>query len=137
MPNLTHVDFFRVRYSETDQMGGYYHSKALEWFERGRTELCRTTGKSYRDWERDGVMLPVVEAHVEFLGKAEYDDRLKITTTLSLSGKASMRFDVIIEQADTGRPVCRGYTIHAVTDLAGKPIRPPTWVHDVLYRRDQ
>ena len=28
---------FRVRYSETDQMGTFYNSRALEWFECGRT----------------------------------------------------------------------------------------------------
>jgi acyl-CoA thioesterase FadM len=39
-----------------------------------------------------------------------------------------MRFDVEIEQAETGKPVCRGYTIHAITDLQGKPIRPPQWL---------
>ena len=74
MTNAQHVLEFRVRYSETDQMRTYYNSRALEWFERGRTELLRAMGKTYREMERLGVMLPVTEAHVEFLGRAEYDD---------------------------------------------------------------
>jgi acyl-CoA thioester hydrolase len=77
-------------------------------------------------------MLPVTEAHVEFLGKAVYDDLLNMTTTAVMTGRVRLRFDVNIEQADTGRPVCRGYTIHAVTDATGKPIRPPQWVVDLL-----
>jgi acyl-CoA thioester hydrolase len=124
---LTHVHYLRVRYSETDQMGTYYNSRALEWFERGRTELCRTTGVPYRQWEERGVMLPLIEAHVDFLGTAVYDDLLKMTTTLSMPSKARMRFDVVIEQAGTGGPVCRGWTVHAVTDTSGRPIRPPRW----------
>ncbi len=32
---------FRVRSSETDQMGTFYNSRPLEWFEMGRTELLR------------------------------------------------------------------------------------------------
>jgi acyl-CoA thioesterase FadM len=36
---MQHSQTIRVRYSEIDAMGTYYHSHALEWFERGRTEL--------------------------------------------------------------------------------------------------
>jgi acyl-CoA thioester hydrolase len=129
---MHHTETIRVRYSEIDAMGTYYNSRALEWFERGRTELCRATGTPYSEWERRGVMLPVTEAHVEFLGKAVYDDLLKMSTTAVMTGRARIRFDVTIEQADSGRPVCRGYTIHAVTDATGKPIRPPQWVVELL-----
>ena len=76
---LEHTHYLRVRYSEIDAMGTYYNSKALEWFECGRTELCRSTGKPYTEWEADGVGVPLVEAHVEYLGPAKYDDELKIT----------------------------------------------------------
>jgi acyl-CoA thioester hydrolase len=129
---MQHAVFFHVRYSETDQMGTYYNSRALEWFEFGRTELCRATGTPYRQWEDRGVMLPLVEAHVRYLGKASYDDRLKMTTSVSMAGRARLRFDVAIEQADRGTAVCSGYTIHAITDTTGKPIRPPQWVLDVI-----
>ena len=132
MTNAQHVLEFRVRYSETDQMRTYYNSRALEWFERGRTELLRAMGKPYREMERLGVLLPVTEAHVEFLGRAEYDDLLKMTSTLSRAGKARVRVDVQIEQAETGQAVCRGYTVHAVTDASGKPIRPPGWFGELI-----
>ncbi len=39
----------RVRYGETDQMGVAYYGRYLDWFEMGRTELCRAYGKTYRD----------------------------------------------------------------------------------------
>ena len=129
---LTHIHYLRVRYSETDQMGTYYNSRALEWFERGRTEACRATGVPYRQWEERGVRLPLVEAHLEFLGTARYDDLLKMTTTVSMHSKARMRFDVVIEQAGAAAPVCRGWTIHAVTDAAGKPVRPPRWALELI-----
>ena len=122
-----HVLLLRVRYSETDQMGGYYNSRALEWFECGRSELLRALGKPYREMEAEGVMLPVSEAHVEYLGKARYDDLLKITSSATMVGRVRVRVDVAIEQAETGRAVCRGHTVHAVTDSQGRPIRPPKW----------
>jgi acyl-CoA thioester hydrolase len=133
---MKHTHTLRVRYSDTDAMGTYYNSRALEWFECGRTELCRATGTPYTEWERRGVLLPLVEAHVEYRGKAAYDDLLWITTVGKVAGRARLRFDVTIDQAETGKPVCRGYTIHAVTNAEGKPIRPPQWVLESLEPAD-
>lgn len=131
---IEHTTELRVRYSETDAMGGYYNSRALEWFEVGRSELCRATGKPYRLWESEGVLLPVVEAYVKFLGRAEYDDLLRITTRVSWHGRVRMRFDVEIVRAADGAPVCRGHTIQAITDRSGRPRRPPDWVYDLMGR---
>ena len=64
MIRLTDVLQLRVRYSETDQMGTFYNSRALEWFECGRTELMRRRlGMSYAVLEARDVFLPLVEAH--------------------------------------------------------------------------
>jgi acyl-CoA thioester hydrolase len=125
---------FRVRYSETDQMGTYYSSRALEWFEVGRTELTRGIGLTYAEMEKRGMMLPVIEAHVQYTGRARYDDLLKMTTTAAMSGRVRIRFDVTIIHSETGAPVASGYTIHAFTDTAGKPIRPPAWLTEPLAR---
>ncbi len=127
----------RVRYSETDQMGTFYNSRALEWFECGRTELLRAIGLPYAEMERRGVMLPLVEAHVEYLGRARYDDVLTVTTTATMSGRARLRFDIVIEQADGGMGVARGYPVHAFVDPAGKPVRPPEWFRKALEKTDE
>ena len=83
MSHLQNVLQLRVRYSETDQMGTFYNSRALEWFECGRTELMRRRlGLSYAELEAKGVFLPLVEAHLEFQGGARYDDLLEIATTV-------------------------------------------------------
>jgi acyl-CoA thioester hydrolase len=133
MNKLKDVIQLRVRYSETDQMGTFYNSRALEWFECGRTELMRNRLRmSYTVLEEKGVFLPLVEAHLEFQGGARYDDLLRITSTAELQGRARLRFDVEITQNGTGRPVVRGYTVHAFTDTQGKPIRPPAWFVELL-----
>ena len=129
---LSYTSQFRVRYSETDQMGTFYNSRALEWFECGRTELLRHLGVPYTLMESRGAFLPLVESHVEYLGRARYDDLLQMTTRAAFAGRARLRCDVEIFQAETGRPVARGYTIHAFADPQGKPIRPPAWIVAVL-----
>lgn len=124
----------RVRYAETDHMGGYYYSRVLEWFECGRSELLREAGVPYTDMVARGVLLPVVEAHVEYLARARYDDLLEIRTTANMSGKASVRFEVRIALADgeAEGEIATGYTVHAVTGPSGKPIRAPGWLVEAL-----
>jgi acyl-CoA thioester hydrolase len=133
MSQLHDVLQLRVRYSETDQMGTFYNSRALEWFECGRTELMRRKlGLSYAELETKGVFLPLVEAHLEFQGGARYDDLLDVASTVALSGRAKLRFDVRINQNANGKAVVRGYTVHAFADAAGKPLRPPAWFLELM-----
>lgn len=125
----THI---RVRYSETDQMGTFYNSRALEWFEVGRTEWLRQSGVAYTEMEARGLMLPLIEAHVEYLGRAKYDDELAVTVTAELNGKARMRFDIEIVQVANGKGVARGWTVHAMTNPDGRPMRPPQWLTELM-----
>lgn len=122
-----HVLSLRVRYSETDQMGTVYNSRPLEWFECGRTELLRHLGLPYATLEERGLFLPVIEAHVEYQGRARYDDLLEMRTGLTMVGRARIRCDNTVVQATTRRPVACGYTVHAFTDRAGRLLRPPAW----------
>lgn len=112
-------------------MGTFYNARALEWFECVRTEVLRDAGVPYTAMEERGVFLPIVEAHVRFLARARYDDLLVLTGTAQMAGKARVRFDVTIEHAD-GREAVAGYTVHAVTDAAGKPVRAPDWLAAAL-----
>jgi acyl-CoA thioester hydrolase len=128
------VILLRVRYSETDQMGTFYNSRALEWFECGRTEYSRRIGIPYAEMEQRGLLLPLTEAYVKYLGRARYDDPLRVATVSRMEGKARVRFDNRITNADTGADVAAGYTVHAITDSAGKPMRPPSWFIEAIER---
>jgi acyl-CoA thioester hydrolase len=119
---------FRVRYSETDRMDTVYNARVLEWFEVGRTEHTRRMGLPYAEVEERGIMLPVVEAHIEFQGRASYDDLLEMETRVSFPSRLRIRFDMSIQHAEKDGRVACGYTTHAVTDASGKPVRPPQWL---------
>lgn len=131
-----HRTELRVRYSETDQMGTFYNSRVLEWFEVARTECLRATGLPYAEFERRGALLPLIEAGLRFQGRARYDDLLQIDTRISLAGRASVRFDHVIVQAAGGGTVASGFTLHAITDPSGRPIRPPGWLTALLPSTD-
>ena len=136
-PWFEHEWTLRVRYSETDQMGTFYNSRALEWFECARTELLRSMGTPYALMEERGVLLPLVEAHVRYLGRARYDDPLRLVSRMTLEGKASLRFTVRVNQAEGGANVCDGWTVHAVTGPDGRPKRCPDWLVSALCRPDR
>jgi len=112
-------------------MGGFYNSRALEWFEVGRTDWLRQAGIPYAEMELRGALLPLIEAHVQFQGRARYDDELVLITHAEMSGKARMRFEITIEHV-SGKAVASGYTVHAIVNAEGKPIRPPQWLTEAM-----
>ena len=76
----------RVRYPETDPMGYLHHSVHLVYFEMARTELLRRHGISYADLEKEGFLLAVAKADVEYLAPAYYDDLLLVEARLKSAG---------------------------------------------------
>ena len=101
---------FRVRYAETDQMGIVYHVHYLVWCEIGRTEHIRTLGRSYRDIERGGNGLAVVEASVRYHAPARYDDRIRVETVIANVGSRTVIFDYVITNADSGERLATART---------------------------
>src|SRR5579871_4418308 len=70
----------RVRYAETDQMGMVHHANYLIWFEAARSAFCRECGIDYGQMERDGMILPLVEAHCRYIRPALYEDEVTLRT---------------------------------------------------------
>jgi acyl-CoA thioester hydrolase len=119
----------RVRYAETDQMGFAYYANYLAWFEVGRCEWLRSLGWSYRDLEvKDAIMLPVIEAHCEYRQPARYDDELLIRARGELASPVRIRFTYDVIRASDGAVLAEGRTMHAATDLTGRPTRLPAHI---------
>ena len=114
----------RVRYCETDRMGVVYHGNYFNWFEMGRTEFCRSLGKTYLEWELEGILLPVVEAHCRHKHSVFYDDEITIWTWIEKVSNVSVTFcNRIVRDCEPGRIVAEGWTKHAFVDKNGKIIR--------------
>lgn len=86
----------RVRYQETDAQGRVHHANYLTYFELGRTELLRAAGYEYRRIEEEGWMLVVAEMNVKYYLPANYDDllRLRTTVTEARGARAINRYEV-------------------------------------------
>ena len=72
----------RVRYAETDQMGYVYYGNFAAYYEVARTEAFRSLGIQYKQMEKDGVMMPVLEMRTKYIRPARYDDLLTVKMIL-------------------------------------------------------
>jgi acyl-CoA thioester hydrolase len=129
-----HVTELRVRYAETDQMGVVYHANYLAWCEVGRTEYVRAAGMSYRDMERAGVGLAVIDATLRFHAAATYDDLVRIETRVTDVRSRTVTFEYLISNAATGMRLVSASTRLAAVDGAGTTIMMPRPVRDLLER---
>ena len=121
---------YRVPYADTDQMGYVYYANYLVYFERGRNELMRSMGFTYKELEEMGIGLPVIEAHTNYRNPAHYDDLLTIEARLAeIKG---LRIMVACRVLRDETLLVTGHTRHAFIDMkTGHPIRIP----DELRRR--
>ena len=122
----------RVRYADTDRMGVVYYANYLVWFEVGRTEWLRQTGWTYSEMERDGILLPVIEAHCDYRQPARYDDEIEVATRAALVTPIRIRFDYAVTRIADGALAAIGHTVHAAVDPSGRPCRLPSRVREML-----
>ncbi len=74
---------FRVRYSETDQMGFVYYGNYAQYFEVARVELFKRLGISYKSLEKEGIWMPVLDLNIQYIRPAVYDDLLTIDVSIT------------------------------------------------------
>jgi len=129
-PAITTI--IRVRYGETDQMGVAYYGNYLSWFEIGRTEFCRSLSSPYREWEKQGVFLPAVEAYVRYKNPLRYDERVLIKTSIREVTSHSITFDYRVMPEERSRLAAEGWTRHAFCGPDGRLLREPEPFHSWL-----
>jgi acyl-CoA thioester hydrolase len=129
---LEQVAVVRALYVDTDQMGVVNNVHYLRWFEIGRAEWIRARKKSYRDLEAEGILLPVVEAHIRYRSPARYDDLIEIHAGPQKASHATVTFGYVLRDQTNGRVVAEGWTRHCSTDKAGRVQRFPAEVLRLL-----
>jgi acyl-CoA thioester hydrolase len=108
----------RVRYCECDPMGVVHHTVYPVWFEMGRTELLRSTGRSYRDMEEAGLLLAVVKLEVTYKQPARYDDLVQLRTTLARVGAVKVEHSYELWRGED--LLVSGATVLACIDRSGR-----------------
>jgi acyl-CoA thioester hydrolase len=122
----------RVRYAETDQMGYVYYGNYAMYFEVARVESLRAAGFSYKKMEEDGIIMPVLELHTQFVRPGKYDELLTVRTRIPEMPGIRIKFDyeVVNEKNET---ITKGWTtLTFLKKDSHRPCRPPQYLLDLL-----
>ena len=146
---MEHSIEIRVQYNETDGQGRVHHGQYINYFERGRVELLRFQGQSYREFEQGGLYLVVSEMNLKYLGAAEFDDLLVLTTRVEevrgvrishsyelVRPALASQVEMVSEDAQGGpQVIVQGFSVVACVDRTGK-VRPlPLPIRGLTSRR--
>jgi len=105
-------------------MGYVYHGNYAQYFEMGRTEWLRDLGISYKEMEKNGIMLPVINLNMNYLQPAKYDDFLTLKTTLIKLPTAKIEFYYELFRENEILTTATA-TLVFVDTQKNKPIRAP------------
>ncbi len=131
---MEHSIDIRVQYSETDGQGRVHHANYLNYLERGRVELMRSLGYSYREFEATGLMLVVSTLEIQYLGGASFDDLLRLTTRVvrARGVRIDHVYDLvrITDNAASDELIAKASTTVACIDRHGKVTRLPDYLRN-------
>ncbi len=114
---------FRIGYAETDQMGFLHHARFAVHMESARTELLRSLGESYKQWEAEDCLLPLVGLELEFRSPGRYDDLVDVETVLVAATRLRLEFAYVFRRVDGDELLARGSTRHVFMGRDGRPRR--------------
>ena len=116
----------RVAYHETDGQRRVHHANYLNYLEQSRVEMLRAQGLCYREFENSGLMLVVSEMNVRYRSAAEFDDVLRITTTVVEVRGVRIRHRYVIDR--DGEVIVEADSTIACIDHDGRVRRlPKAW----------
>ena len=117
---------YRVPYADTDQMGVVYYGNYLTIFERARNEFMRSCGYTYRRFEEEGWMLPVIHAEVDYRSPARYDDLLEVTAYVRMQKGVRLEIGCEVRRKGEDGILATGFTRHCiVSSKTFRPVPPP------------
>jgi acyl-CoA thioester hydrolase len=113
-------------------MGVVYYANYLVWFEVGRTEYLLAQGMDYREVEKAGLFMAVVEARCVYKAPARYGETIIVETRPTDVKNSSLRFEYRVFKKDDHKLLCEGHTTHVLTDHQLKPKRIPEKIRVLL-----
>ncbi len=109
-----------VPFADVDGMRAVYHANYIVWFDMVRTKLYQENGIAMEKWEEGGILLPLVVCHCEYKESARFDDKVKVTATITeVKGKV-ITIEYEIENMETHRIITTGLTKQVFVDENGK-----------------
>jgi len=119
----------RVRFGETDLQGVVFNANYLLYVDTAQMDYLRTIGVPYFDMLERGYDIVIVDASLQFLAPARFDEVLEVYARIYEIGNSSIRMDYEIHEAESERFVARAQTAYVIIDKESqKPVRVPPYI---------
>jgi len=122
----------RVRYAETDQMGFVYYGNYGAYYEVARVEALRALGITYKELEKQGIMMPVLENYSKYIRPAKYDDLLLIRVSVKDLPDTRIRFEYEVYNEDEKLINLGNTTLVFISTGSNKTIPIPDFLMAIL-----
>jgi acyl-CoA thioester hydrolase len=114
----------RVSYAECTLGNHIYYSRYLDLLEVARGEFFRSLGWSFRHWQEQETIFPVIECHLRYRMPARYDDVIQIEVWPTLAERVRLNFGYRILK-EPSVLILEAETCHVCTGMDEKPKRLP------------
>jgi acyl-CoA thioester hydrolase len=106
-------------------MGFIYYGNYAQYYEVARVELMRKLGLSYSELEDFGVLMPVIDLHINFKKPAFYDEEITIACWIDEIPVTRMKFFYHIFNSKLLKINEGSTTLIFLNKRTGKPIKCP------------
>ncbi len=112
----------RVQYYETDAMRVVHHSNYIRWFEEARMDYLEQANFPYHEIERQGILIPVLEASCKYRQAVRFGQSVQIETAVTkFSG---VKFTISYQVYDEEHAILHatGSTVHCFLNQSFAPV---------------
>lgn len=131
MPSEVFTHSHRVTYADCTVGNHIYYGRYPDLLEAARGEFFRQLGKSFLEYQEEGLFFPVSEVHLKYFAYAEYDDELSIECRMTAIRGARLGFGYQIVK-EKGVRILEGETLHGCIEASGRATRLPVALTEQL-----
>jgi YbgC/YbaW family acyl-CoA thioester hydrolase len=127
---MAHRTELTVRFNELDPYNHVNHAAYITYLEVARTEALEACGIPIVGIADSGFQLVITKIEVRYVAAAGAGDHLTVTTELATARRASSVWKQRVYRGE--ELLIDGDVTIAVTDLDGRPTRPPDWLFPAM-----
>ena len=113
----------KINYYETDKMGIVHHSNYIRFLEEARCSMLEAADMPYSEFEKHGVLIPVLNVNCNYKCHITYGDTIIVNTLIKEFNGVRLTIQYEITNKETGDLVLTAETEHCFTNKKLKPLR--------------
>lgn len=112
----------KINYYETDKMGITHHSNYVRFMEEARINFLAQIGFGFENWEKDGIISPVIGIECDYKRPTTFGDELRIQVGIVEYKRIKLSLSYTMINTKTEEIVCVGKSHHCFMNATGRVI---------------